>query len=86
MTTIIMEIPLDFCRVQNVPIKQIVKRIGIVPRDGKPFLQVEVLEDSRPTMRRLVSYPSGQPLGEDPGCYLGTMYINSHSRHVYLAD
>jgi len=84
--TEIAEIALDFCRVQNVAIKQIVKRIGIEMRDGLPVLRIEVLEESRPTLRRLVAYPSGQPLGEDPGCYLGTMTINDRERHIYLAD
>jgi hypothetical protein len=50
-------------------------------------LRVEVIEDSKPMLRRLLAYPVGQSLNEDPGCCLGMMTLNAKvARAVYLAD
>ncbi len=87
MTTIKVEIPLQWARVQNVDLQQIVSSLGIVTTpDGVPILRLIVLEESTLCPRRLVAYGPGEPINEDPGCYLGTMRIGVRTRQVYLAD
>lgn len=86
MITKSVEIPLQWARVQNVNLQQIVSSLGFIERDGLPYLRLIVLEESTLCPHRIVAYEPGDPINEDPGCYLGTMRIGRRKREAYLAE